>query len=94
MPALLAAPIQELVRWGYHLRRDIFVPFGSISTLVARFDPSASRTFTSNIFGALEALHRLPSDDLLELKDVIVLGRPLDTLYESHPIDGCGRPGG
>ncbi|KAG8963043.1 hypothetical protein FRC00_007986, partial [Tulasnella sp. 408] len=87
LPGLPAAPIQELVCYGYHLEKHLSVPFRSISTLVARFNLTTSRCVTSNIFEALEALHRLPRDDLPELKDVVVLGRPLDTLQEPHPIE-------
>ncbi|KAG8915453.1 hypothetical protein FRC00_004295 [Tulasnella sp. 408] len=83
-------PIQELVYTVYDPEGATVIPLGSLSTLVVRFDLSASRTLTSQFFATLELLHRLPSDDLTELKDVIVLEESFDMLREPHPIDAQG----
>ncbi|KAG8963037.1 hypothetical protein FRC00_007980 [Tulasnella sp. 408] len=83
-------PIQELVYTVYAPECADVIPFGSLSTLIVRFDLSASDTLTSEILATWELLHKLPSDDLMELKDVVVLEESFDTLREPHLMNAQG----
>ncbi|KAG9041401.1 hypothetical protein FS837_012317 [Tulasnella sp. UAMH 9824] len=90
LSVLPPAPIQELVYNGDDLEETTVIPLYSLSTLVARLGLTRSRSLTSDIFAALELLHGLQSDDLTELKDVVVLEQSFDTLQEPHPIEAQG----
>lgn len=82
------APIRGLVYFGNYLETTIFIPFGSLSTLVACMNLKIGPPLTLDSFYTLKWLDRLPNDLPTELTDVVILGKAFDTLKEPHPIDG------